>query len=188
MSQSGTFATLIIVSILSRRPCVVAATSTRRGSDGSDADGDNLMDQRKMLESMLHGAIVALTVMCAVASSMPPSSSDPVTNAYESSGEVPEDCLNNITELDDSTTCSSITEQKNSEKVDEENHIKHSDVYPIVDWNNVKTSWTRRARLSRASKARNLLQQYQPSSHTQREPVHVCGCDEDIITTINTGV
>ena len=166
MSQSSSFITLIVVSLLSCHSCDGVATKTY--SDGLDGDGGGDVDQRKMLDNMLRGAAITLTVTFIVAISLPPSSTTLALNsdAFESS-EMSQHSPKSSPELNNS--CDSSTELNDSKKIDKGDVLKCDNEHPIVDCNDVKVLCTRRIQLSRSCTPRNLLQQHQRTCQTQQE-------------------
>ena len=72
-------------------------------SDGLDGDGDDEVDQRDVLDNILHGASVAIAITFTVATTLPPSSPALALDFDPSqSNEISQDSLNSCPELNDS--------------------------------------------------------------------------------------
>ena len=117
-------------------------------SNDLEGDGNDAVDQRDMLDNMLHGALVALAITFTVATTLPPSSPalaldfDP----FESN-ETSQDSPNSCPELN------------SGGKVDKGDVLKCDYMYHMVDYNDVKVLWRWHAQLSRPCKPRDPLQQ-----------------------------
>ena len=144
ISQSSSFVMLSVECVFSHCPSTDINTRKCSNVRSRDCHDDGAVDKSKILESTLHGVILAPSVTFSAALTIPPPSLAPVLDicASNSSEEVSKDYSNSTLELDDSNSCSSITDLYVNGKKVEEHVVKNAHMSPIVNCSDVKTSWT----------------------------------------------
>ena len=180
LSESSSFATLMVMSVLSHH--------------NSSAFTGSVDDESRKLDNDLYRATTVLAVAFAITSSLPPSSLDvsqdfvecstsrgcrsvvSIQGASEYNVPVIKDTCDDASV--DTTDCESVSDEdschssaglsecpsisdEEEEEVDDEELDQLANMLSVVESNAVTTSWTSRTRLSRKSKPRTLLQQFQ---------------------------